>query len=365
MIKSSQIKSDCRFFKGDVPCKPHKQFGVHCIDKSGNDCIHYDPVKEKILIIKLGATGDVIRTTPILHPLKKQFPNSKIFWLTLSPAVVPDAVDVILDFNLANIEYLKAEKFDLLINLDKDKEACALANLINSKEKKGFILKDGIPFPANSLAEHKYLTGIFDDYSKQNTKNYLVEMFEIIGFEYKGEKYILPKFKSQNEKWDLDKQKKVIGLNTGCGGRWTSRLWKDEYWITLAKLLLQKNYEVIFLGGEQEDKKNRIYAEKSGGKYFGHFNLEKFINLVDNCDLIVTAVTMAMHITLGLNKKIVLFNNIFNKHEFELFGLGVIIEPEKECKCFYKPTCTNPDYRCMDYISVEKVMDSINRLCTK
>ena len=46
-------------------------------------------------------------------------------------------------------------------------------NLINSKEKKGFILKDGIPFPANSLAEHKYLTGIFDDYSKQNTKNYM------------------------------------------------------------------------------------------------------------------------------------------------------------------------------------------------
>lgn len=365
MIKISQIKSDCRFFKGDVPCKPHKQFGVHCIDQLGDDCIHYDPVKEKILIIKLGATGDVIRTTPILHPLKKQFPNSKIFWLTLSPSIVPDAVDMILDFNLANIEYLKAEKFDLLINLDKDKEACALANLINSKEKKGFILKNGVPSPANSLAEHKYLTGIFDDYSKQNTKNYLVEMFEIIGFEYKDEKYILPDFKLLNVSWNLDNKKKVIGLNTGCGGRWTSRLWKDEYWISLAKSLLQNNYEVVFLGGEQEDEKNKMFAEKSGGKYFGHFSLEKFINLVDNCDLVVTAVTMAMHITLGLNKKIVLFNNIFNKHEFELFGLGEIIEPEKECKCFYKPTCTNSDYRCMDLISVEKVLDSINRLCTK
>lgn len=365
MIKIEQLKKDCRFFRGDIPCKPHKQFGVHCLDETGKDCKHFDPVKEKILIIKLGATGDVIRTTPILHPIKKQFPNSKIFWLTLSPAVVPETVDVVLDFNLANIEFLKAEKFELLINLDKDKEACALANLINSKEKKGFILKDGIPFPANSLAEHKYLTGIFDDYSKQNTKNYMVEMFEIIGFDYNGEKYILPNFKSQNEDWNLDKKKKVIGLNTGCGGRWTSRLWKDEYWISLAKSLLQNNYEVVFLGGELEDEKNKMLAEKSGGKYFGYFSLEKFIGLVDNCDLVVTAVTMAMHITIGLNKKIILFNNIFNKHEFELFGLGEIIEPEKECTCFYKPTCTNPEYRCMDLISVEKVFESINRLFVK
>ena len=36
-------------------------------------------------------------------------------------------------------------------------------------------------------------------------------------------------------------------------------------------------------------------------------------------DLVVTAVTMAMHIALGLGKKLVLFNNIFNPHEFELY----------------------------------------------
>ncbi|MBK7632185.1 MAG: glycosyltransferase family 9 protein [Ignavibacteriales bacterium] len=365
MLKTNQLKYDCRFFRGDIPCKPHKQFSVHCVDETGNNCKYYDPIKEKILIIKLGATGDVIRTTPILSPLKKQFPNSKIFWLTLSPAVVPEVADVVLDFNLANIEFLKAEQFNLLINLDKDKEACALANQISAKEKKGFVLKNGIPSPVNPHAEHKYLTGIFDDYSTQNTKNYMVEMFEILGYNYNGEKYILPDFKSQNVDWDLDRKKKVIGLNTGCGGRWTSRLWKDEYWIELAKSLLNNNYEVLFLGGEQEDEKNKMFAQKSGGKYFGHFSLGKFINLVDQCDLVVTAVTMAMHITLGLNKKIILFNNIFNKHEFELFGLGEIIEPEKECTCFYKPTCTNTNYRCMDLISVAKVFDSIKILLAK
>ena len=36
----------------------------------------------KILIIKLGALGDVIRTTSILKGLKEKYPNCKIDWVT-------------------------------------------------------------------------------------------------------------------------------------------------------------------------------------------------------------------------------------------------------------------------------------------
>jgi heptosyltransferase-2 len=59
------VHTDCRHFRGDVPCTPHKKDGVHC-----ESCPFYDPVDKKILIIKLGAIGDVIRTTPLLHRLE-------------------------------------------------------------------------------------------------------------------------------------------------------------------------------------------------------------------------------------------------------------------------------------------------------
>ncbi len=360
-MKISDIKTDCRHLKGDVPCKPNKLYGVHCVDEQGNDCKYYDPIKEKILIIKLGAIGDVIRTTPLLQLLKKKFPEAKIYWLTHTPSIIPGNVDSILQFTSEGVTFLHSLEFDYIFNLDKDKEACALMNSLNGKIKKGFILKDGIPFPADKDAGHKYLSGLFDDISKKNRKNYLEEIFEICGFVYSDEKYILSSFDEYNDSWNFDRSKKIVGLNTGCGGRWTSRLWPDERWIELATLL-EKNYEVVFLGGIQEDLKNKMFAEVSGGKYPGHFHLEKFINLVNQCDLVITAVTMAMHITIGLNKKIVLFNNIFNKHEFKLFGLGEIIEPEKECKCFYSPTCTNKKYKCMNYIHSETVLNSIDRL---
>jgi len=361
-MKISDIKIDCRHFKGHIPCKPSKNEGVHCTEKDGKVCKYYSTVKEKILIIKLGAIGDVIRTTPLLEAIKAKYPVAKIFWLTHSPSVVPGSVDEVLKFNQEGITYLESVDFDVIYNLDKDKEACALTGKLKSKIKKGYILKEGVPYPADEAAEHKFFTGLFDDINQANTNNYLEEIFEICGFEYSGQKYVLSPFDEFTSSWNFDKSKKLIGLNTGCGGRWTTRLWADDNWISLAKSLLSKGYDVIFLGGQQEDEKNKMFSQKTGGKYLGYFQLEKFINLVNQCDLIVTGVTMAMHITLGLNKKIVLFNNIFNTNEFELFGLGEIIQPEKECKCFFRGTCINTEYKCMDYLKTETVLSTIDHL---
>ncbi|MGB2867929.1 MAG: glycosyltransferase family 9 protein [Bacteroidota bacterium] len=358
-----QLKTDCRHFRGDIPCTPHKQFGVHCVDEKGKDCVHYDRIDKKILIIKLGAVGDVIRTTPLLHKLKQIHPHAKIFWLTNSPEILPSQVDERLRFSLPAVVALRSMQFDILYNLDKDREACALCAQISATEKRGCILKDGVITPIDNNAEAKYLTGVFNDVSKANRKSYPQEIFEMCGFPFAGERYILDRPTSGKRGWKINPKKTVIGLNTGCGDRWTSRLWEDGNWISLAKNLRKKGYEVVLLGGEQEHAKNLRFARASKAKYFGHFPLREFIDLVDQCDLVVTGVTMAMHITIGLGKKIILFNNIFNKYEFELYGLGSVLEPEKPCQCFYQPTCTNKHYRCMESLSVERVVSTCLSLC--
>lgn len=356
-MKVKEIKYDCRYFRGDVPCKPHKQHGVHCVDNRREVCVYYQQTDKKILIIKLGAIGDVIRTTTLLNKLKVVEPNAEIWWLTLTPDVIPKSVDVILPFTPQSLAILQAVKFDILFNLDKDKEACALCSKISSGIKKGFTLKNGKCIPVSIQAEHKYLTGIFDDLSKKNTKSYQQEIFEICGYTFDGEEYIMPEVR--NYAWKLPKNKRIVGLNTGCGGRWTSRLWDNKNWIALAKKIQKAGYTPLLLGGEQEHGKNLKLAKVSGALYFGYFSLNQFMNEVNQCDLVVTAVTMAMHLAIGLKKKLVLFNNIFNKYEFELYGRGEIVEPDFECNCFYSPTCEN---NCMQYISVDRVFKSIKSL---
>jgi len=356
------IKTDCRFLRGHVPCTPNKQYGVTCVD-----CKYYRKFESLILIIKLGAAGDVIRTTPLLFPLKKEYPDSKIIWLTYSPELVPVkgevCADEVLNFTLQNIIFLQQTEFDVVINLDKDKEAIGLMSSLNANKKFGFTLIDGLCSPVNKLAEHKFLTGLFDNVSKENKKHYIEEIFEICGYGFKGEKYILelnPEL--TDKKWVFKDGKRVVGLNTGCGDRWVSRLWADKNWIELINKLTENNFEVVLLGGKQEDEKNAHFASKTKAKYFGHYDLKTFTNLVNKCDIVVSQVTMAMHIAIGLGKKLVLMNNIFNPNEFELYGNSEIIQPRKECKCYFSTKCTNTEYKCMDHMMPKDIFNSVVKL---
>lgn len=359
MISIKDIKFDCKYFRGDIPCSPSKEFRVNCIK-----CNYYKKFEEKILIIKLGAAGDVIRTTPLLYPIRKDYPNSKIYWLTHSKDLVPirtyPSADISLEFNLENVLMLQQMKFDIVINLDKDNEAIALMYSLDAKKKYGYTLKDGFCIPENPLAINKFMTGVFDEVSLANRKSYPEEIFEMCGYKFNKEKYILDFDSDSFLGFDIDKNKPVVGLNTGCGSRWTSRLWKNEYWIELVKMLIDK-YEVILLGGEQEDITNKFIAEKSDAKYFGYFSLNTFINLVNNCDIVVTQVTMGLHIAIALNKYVVLLNNIFNPNEFELYNNGEIISPRKPCKCFFRPECINTEYKCMESLLPEDIFNSIKK----
>jgi heptosyltransferase-2 len=328
---------------------------VHCVDEQGGPCAHYEQRSSDTLIIKLGAIGDVIRTTPLVRRIRNERPTTRIWWLTLTPELLPPEIDIPLPFTPQSLAVLHAVPFTEVINLDKDREACAIAMTVQAGIRRGYVLREGKPYPVNDDARHKYLTGVFDDLSRANRKSYLEEIFEISGYRFEGEEYLLDPYDDRGYVWKLPAKKKVVGLNTGCGGRWVSRLWPEPRWIALARNLKARGYTPLLLGGEQEHRKNLRIARASGARYLGHFPLPKFVNLVQQCDLVVSAVTMAMHIAIGLRKKLVLFNNTFNRHEFELYGRGVIIEPEFDCSCYYSPVCPN---NCMQYIRVEPVLQS-------
>ena len=346
------INYDCLHFQGPVPCRFHKTEAVHC-----QDCPYYDPVTRRILIIKLDALGDVIRTTPLVEALKRSGSGNQIFWLTRWPEILPDTVDRRLPFDLQSILYLEQVNFDLLINLDKDVEACALASRLQAEKKHGFVLSGGVPAPVNQLAEHKFLTGLFDDLGRANTKSYPEEIFEIIGQTFMGEKYAIADYASDGQ-WPLPAGGPLVGLNTGCGRRWLTRLWPEEYWVQLAIQLQEQGYRVLLLGGPDEEEANLRIQAASGALYLGPFPLERFISLMNQCDLVVTLVTMALHLAIAINKRIVLLNNIFNRHEFELYGLGEILEPPN-CTCYFAQEC---DRQCMRELPVAKLFEAVSRL---
>ncbi len=347
------LSKDCLYFLGDRPCIWHKKEGSKC------QCEHYIKRGRRILIVKLGAMGDVIRTTPLIRKLKEVYPNCEITWVTYFPEIIKGIVEVPLELNAGNLAYLQADKFDIIYNLDKDREACAIINMVKADEKHGYKLLNGRCEPINKNAEHKFFSGVDDDYNRENTKSYYEEIFELCGFKYEMQRYMLQK---QPTKLKFPKFKKiVIGLNTGCNPRWKTRMWPDKYWIELANKLMAKGYDVVFLGGELEDIRNKEMSKKTHAYYFGCHPFHDFVNIVDQCTLVITAVTMAMHIAIALEKKIVVYNNIFNKHEFELYGLGKLIQPKQECKCFFKSECTENIW-CMETLKPDTVIKTVDEV---
>ncbi|MBN2201138.1 glycosyltransferase family 9 protein [bacterium] len=314
-------------------------------------------MKGRILIIKLGAIGDVIRTTPLIRVLRKTMPLRQIHWLTHTPEILPAEVSRAFRFTAEHIEILKSTEYELLINLDKDAEACCLAEKIRAGKKKGFGWTGSACRPLDRAARRKWLTGLFDDENRKNTKSYPREIFEMSGFEFNGEEYLLPR--PDPGKWRIPKGRGVIGLNTGCGGRWSTRLWPETFWVKLARDLKKNGYTPLLLGGLQEDAKNKKIAQLSKARYLGHFDLKTFISLMNECDLVVTSVTMGLHIAIGLGKKVVLFNNIFNSREFELYGRGKILEPGLGCQNCFRSQCETP---CMNRIKPDRVFESIRSL---
>jgi heptosyltransferase-2 len=356
------FKVDCKFFNGYTPCAEHKENSTSC-----GECKVYSPIAHRTLVIKTGAAGDVIRTTPILRRIRHEIGSTHITWITGFPDLVPsEGVDRKLLFNWENSLSLMGQKFDLVINLDKSTAEAALAGRVKADQKWGFLMDDqGKIIPANSRAVGKWQTGIDDASMKNNKKHFVEETFEICGWDYQGETYWLNG--NPEASFALPFSGPVIGLNTGCGERWLTRLWPEKSFQELALKLKGDGYGVLLLGGPDEHEKNLRLAKATGAYYAGVQPLLTFVDLVKACDVVLTSVTMALHIAIASEKRIVLLNNIFPTNEFHLYDLGEILEPGLSCQSCYKGSfdskCLAP--HCMGLISTDQVYAALKRQLPK
>jgi heptosyltransferase-2 len=368
----SELAYDCRYFLGDRPCVWHKREGAVCV------CPRYDQVRERLLIVKLDAMGDVLRSTALLPLIAAEHPGAAITWLTRIESVPllqnNPYVGEVVAYGPDSSVMLAAREFDHVINMDAGKVSAGLAAVARAPRKDGFVLHSrGYVQPTNDGAARWLEMGTNDVLKKQGLRTYQDWMKDILGVGGRpGDRYAfvlkpeeLDAGRAHLTKLGLDFSRPVIGLNTGAGGRWELKQWRENgYSELIERLGLRDRAQFLLLGGPAEEPRNaRLKAGAPAGYVFDpgcHNPVRHFAALMAACDVVVTGDTLAMHIAIALERRSVVLFGPTSAPEIELYNLGEKVIPDMTCLGCYKNTC---DFvpNCMDLISVDMVAAAVTR----
>ncbi len=332
----------------------------------------------RILIIKLAAIGDVIRTTSLLSGLKRTYPYSHITWVVdeISLPILQQNtnIDRVISFNFSSLLPLDTEVFDLIIGLEKEPRGAVLVSKTNGKVKLGFGLgSNGKIYPLNKDSMYSYNLGLDDNLKfHKNKKTYPELIYDMIELDYKKDEYQL--FLSNedllfakifSEEVGFKKKEKIIGLNTGCGNGFANKAWVVEEYVKLILVMKEKYGELIkffLLGGPNEEVRNRRIKSHVGGMVIdsGCSNtLGQFVALVNLCDVVVSGDTAGLHIAIGMKKKVVALFGMSPPQEIELYGRGEKVISNMSCAPCCKRNCQKYP-NCMDTISAEEVIGAVS-----
>ncbi len=366
------LKPDCVHFRGDKPCR----FRRPC-----EACPEYAPFsgRTRVLLIKCRAQGDVLRTTALLPPLRRKFPEAHVTWV-----VDPESVDLlaanplldrVLPYDLESVVALGAQDFDVLISLDKEPGLAGLAEQTRAAAKFGFGLNAaGNLSIFNPEAAYVFALGVDDDLKfRSNQKTYQEIAAEAAVLDYRRDEYVFFPPEESGERaaafWKnrrISSRRPAVGLNTGAGSKFETKQWPAAHYAKLIRLLLAKTDANIFLlGGLREKAFNEALAAKfhGRGRVFntgaGNSLLE-FAGFIDRLDLVVTSDTLGLHLAVALRKNVVALFGSTCPQEIDLYGRGVKLFLGESCAPCYKKTCD--DGRCMSLIAPESVFAEIRKL---
>jgi len=306
-------------------------------------------------IIRLSSLGDIVLTTAFIIELKKNYPQSKIFYITKRNFIdlfnnVP-FVDKVVDYKQINV--IKHIEFDAIYDLQVN-----LRTLILTLRLKGKIYRA----PKHRLYRLKVLYKSrfpFNFVKDKKQRDIIEDYLNLI-----GKKDGFPKLICKKEKND--------GLTIAIApfAAWKNKMWETQNFIKLMELLDKEcNHPSFFIFGS----KNEIPLAKDFNNlpyklyiYVGNLTLNQLVEKVGSCDILITNDSGLMHIASACNVPIVaIFGPTVKEFGFYPRTKSVIIEKPLECRpCHLHGgnVCRLGHFKCMRDIKPQDVFLGVKSL---
>lgn len=346
----------------------------------------------KILVIQTSRFGDLLQTTPMLHVLRRRYPDASITVLSRYNVMEiykdnPD-VDFVELFNIEEytnrllnnpgdlfnfytelrdaVNRLNAMKFDLVINITHDRFSTFLTYLVSSDEIKGMYLSSN-----NRL--QILINGFWFLYLRCTSEFREAASFNLADI-YKntvgGDRdtrhlFFNPDPDSKKTAENLlkqhryhNKQEHLIGFQLGTSnGR---RRWPSKYFAELGNLLHKDQGTKVVLVGSKGEKKLgdevASHMEEEPINLIGKTDIPTLARVMGILSLLVTNDTGTMHLAEAVGTRCVaLFFESANPFQTGPYGSGHVI-CSADLECFPCPTTFQCDEKiCLNLIPAETV----------
>ncbi len=237
----------------------------------------------KTLIIKLGASGDVVRTTTILHLL-----HGEIDWITsdMNSILLNGIPKITRVIKYSELSSTLLGNYDLVINLEDDLESSNLLKSIKYKELFGAYVNSNGTIEYTENSKEWFDLSLISVYGiekanllkYENQKSYQEIIFEGLGYKFRGENYFLPESPATNFYGD-------IAIAPKAGKVWPMKNW--AYFAELADFFRNKGLIVNYL----PDRPTML----------------EHLSDVKNHKVLISGDSLPMHFALGSNISVVTF----------------------------------------------------------
>lgn len=283
------------------------------------------------LIIKLGATGDVVRTTPLLRRL-----DGAVTWITAAKniALLQGLQREVRPVSWEQRHLVAETDYDLVINLEDDPESSVFAQKLRFRQLFGAHLdsQGGIRYTGDSKGW--FDLSLISSFGREradllkfkNRRTYQELIFEGLGFSFGGETYLMPEPVETGLSGD-------VAIAPVAGVVWPMKQW--AYYDALKSKLEAAGLKVNVLGTRP--------------------TLLEHLADVQGHRLLVSGDTLPMHLALGSGVRCITLFNCTSPWEIYEYGIQrKIVSPLLE-QFFYK---RGNDQRATTAIGVEEVFNA-------
>lgn len=321
--------------------------------------------------------GDLLLVTPVLRALRNQQPTAHI--ALLADAKLADLVrrnpciDELIAWDkkgeqnkLGNywraICALRAQQFDVVINLHQNERASFAAAFSGAKKIVGYSTWGPHFFFDRMMKNRKALKHQVDSHY-----DVLRELLGVTECRDQGIEMVLDESaKRQAERlWQnafVDgAPPKTVGLNVGAS--WPTKRWRGEYYAELADRLLEMGYGVVFFGGpmdvemvEEVQQQMKLREHPQCKTLTGKMTLMELAALIKKCDVLVTNDSGPMHVAVAMGVRIVtMFGPSPVPGFYPYNDTSVNIKSDMHCHPCGLHQCPT-DHECMRGIDVELML---------